>query len=121
MSYGYMIASKSSIPELLKNRTAKFVLIKSSNDFYVYSCLYESNELTVRMGEKSFFTDVGKTFFSSITKPYFFIDFLLQRRINEFDLTNIIILNVNTGSCKPIRISTDQELSLNCPYEVLCD
>ncbi len=121
MSYGYLVASTSPIPELQKHRRFKFSLIESSGDFYAYSRLEESNELTTRQHEKSIFTSAGREFFASIRKSFFLVDFLLTKNQSEADVVKAVKSNLNSHSFKNIRIISGKELSLNCPYEVSHD
>lgn len=119
MSYGYLVASTNPIPELQKHRRYRFLLIDSSKGFYVYSRLEESHELTTRQGEKSVITAAGKVFFSSIPTPFFFMDYLLIKKQCEADVAQIAKKTVRIGSFKTIRITTVEEFSLNCLYEIL--
>jgi len=91
----HLVASKSPIPELQKHRRFKFSLIESSGDFYAYSRLEESNELTIRQHEKSFFTSAGREFFASIPKPFFLVDFLLTKKQSEADIVKAVKSNLN--------------------------
>lgn len=121
MSYGYLVASTSPIPDLEKHRRFKFSLIESSDDFYAYSRLEESNELTIRQDKKSLFTSAGKEFFSSIPKPFFLVDYLLTRKQSEAEIVKAVQSNLKARSFKKIRIISDKELSLNYLYEVSHD
>lgn len=118
MSYGYLVVSVSPISELQKHRIFKFSLIESSDEFFAYSRLEESNKLTIRQGEKSLLTSAGKDFFSSIPKPFFLMNYLLTKKQSEMEVINVVKSNLKIGSFRKIRIAADEELSLNCLYEV---
>ncbi len=121
MSYGYLVMSTSPISELQKHRRFKFSLIESSDIFFAYSRLEESNELTIRQGEKSLLTSAGRDFFSSIPKPFFLMDYLLTKKQSETEVINIAKLSLKSRSFRKIRIAANEALSLNCLYEVYHD
>ena len=118
MSYGYLIASTSPIPELQKNRRFKFLLLDSSDGYYFYSRLEERNELTIRDSQKSVITDAGKSFITSMLPPFFFMDYLLTKKQNESDLIQIIKKDVKVNNFKTLRISNLKELDLNVLHKV---
>ncbi len=121
MSYGYLVVSTSPISELQKHRRFKFSLIESCDDFFAYSRLEESDELTIRQGEKSLLTSAGKDFFSSMPKPFFLMDYLLTKKQSEMEVIDIAKSNLKTFSFRRMRITAGEELYLNCLYEVRHD
>ena len=118
MSYGYLIASSSSIPEIQKSRRFKFLLLDSSNGFYIYSRLEESNELTIRNGQKSLITDAGKHFIANVSSPFFFMDYLLTKKQNEFDLVEFAKNDIRMKNFKTLHLSNFKDLVLNNLYMV---
>lgn len=121
MSYGYMVVSRTPIAEIQKHRRFKFLLIESSDDFFAYSRLEESNELTVRQGANSIFTPTGKEFFSGIPKPFFLVDYLLTKKQSEAEIVNLVKSKLKSGNFEKIRITSEAQLALNCLYEVSHD
>jgi len=94
------------------------VLIESSDGFFAYTRLEESNELTILRGEKSLVTLAGKNFFSALPKPFFFMDYLLINKQGEKDLIDTVKSILKTCRFSKIHIDAGKELSLNCLYEV---
>jgi len=121
MSYGYLVVSRSPISEIQKHRRFRFSPIESSNDFFAYSRLEESNELTIRQGANSIFTPAGKEFFSSIPKPFFLSDYLLTKKQSEAEIVNLVKSKIKNRCFEKLRLTSEEKLSLNCLYEVSHD
>lgn len=119
MSYGYLVASSSSIPEIQKSRRFRFFLLDSSDGFYIYSRLEESNELTIRDGQKSLITDAGAFFIASIPVKIFFMDYLLVNKKNETDLIKAVKSDIKLKNFKTVHLPNFKEVVLNDLYMVI--
>lgn len=117
MSYGYMIGSNKPIPELPRSRRFKFTVIDTSKNFFLYSRLEESSELTHRKEGISNLTAAGKQFFSALPMPYFLMDYLLENRQGELDIAAVFLQKMHGGAFKVVSPVTLDTLSLNTLYK----
>ena len=97
------------------------MLTDSSVDFFAYSRLEESEELTTRQGTFYFFTPTGIKYFSQIPNPFFLIYYLLTRNQGEKDLVSLVRTKIKNQDFIRVRLQTEERLELNCLYEVSHD
>lgn len=116
MSYGYMIASMTPIPELQKHRRFKFSMTQFSN-LYIYSRLEETNSLTIRKSKISIITKTGEDFFSVIRGSFFLMDFLLLKNQSEAEVAKIFISDKKSPNFDLLMIKSGATILINHPYK----
>jgi len=118
MSYGYLIASKTACPSLLKNRECRFTELGWMSGMIFYSRLEERSLLTRREKDTFAFTALGIAFLQQIGRHFYFMDFLLEHNEGDMDAVQIAKKQIDSSVTIKIALPTTALLKIKQTYEV---
>jgi hypothetical protein len=118
MSYGYLIASKTLCPSLLKNRECRFTELGLMSGMIFYSRLEERSLLTRREKDAFAFTAQGIALLQQIGHHFYFMDFLLEHNEGDMDVAKIAKKQIDSSATIKLPFPSAALLKINQTYEV---